>query len=170
MGEVLVATPGVWMRDFLRVNAPLISGLDLSNSRSDDAENSFGRSRASRNAANSSGDAFLFTSCNNLIAASISDCVVETRDTFESCKLWRLVVELRLLRKNAERDLDCARELDRETTADWRPRPSATVSVSKTSLSDQTADPASLLVGDSIESLFCCRPFALRSVYRGESG
>ena len=70
-----------------------------------------------RSAASSSGDAVFLTSCNNRIAASTSDCVVDTRDTFDSGKFLRFAVELRLLRtkdRNAEPDVECAREFDLE--------------------------------------------------------
>jgi hypothetical protein len=179
---------------------PLISGLDLSNSRSTPAaDDSVGRSKASpadhnisakpqkgnnvpiagtdgdavapcqenlRSAASSSGDAFLFTSCNKRIAASTSDCEVDTRDVFDSGRFFSVAVELRLLRtkdRNAECDLECVREFDLETAAERRPRPSATGSASNTSCSDQIPDPASLLMGENA-SLICCRLFSFKSV------
>jgi hypothetical protein len=127
----------------------------------------------SRNAARSSGDAFFLTSCNKRIAASMSDCVVETRDTFDSGRFLRFVVEFRRLRtkeRSAEPDLECVREFDLETTVERRPRPSIAGSISTTSGSDQIAESASLLNGDSIESRISFRVLALRSPYRGESG
>jgi hypothetical protein len=179
---------------------PLISGLDLSNSRSTPtADDSAGRSKASpadhnisakpqkgknvpiagtdgdavapcqenlRSAASSSGDAFLFTSCNKRIAASTSDCEVDTRDVFDSGRFFSVAVELRLLRmkdRNVECDLECVREFDLETAVERRPRPSATGSASNTSCSDQIPDPASLLIGENA-SLICCRLFSFKSV------
>lgn len=139
IGDIRVATPGAWTSDFRRVSTPLISGLDRSYSCSSIVvEVSVGRSKASpansrisfdsqalssevqwqlhlilweysRNAARSSGDAFFLTSCNRRIAASMSDWVVETRDTFDSGRCLRFVVEFRRLRtkeRSAEPDLE----------------------------------------------------------------
>lgn len=89
-----------------------------------------------RRAANSSGDAFLLTSCNNRIAASTSDCVVDTKDAFDPGRFLRLAVELLLLLtkdRSADPDLECVREFDLETTVERRPRPSAAASLSNTS-------------------------------------
>ena len=119
-----------------------------------------------RSAASSSGDAFLFTSCSKRIAASTSGCEVDTKDVFDSGRFLSVAVELRLLRtkfRNAECDLECVRELDLETAAERRPRPSATGSGSNTSCSDQIPDPASLLMGENA-SLICCLFFSFKSV------
>ena len=76
------------------------------------------------------------TSCNSRIAASMSACVVEANEVFESGRLLRFTVEFRLLRpneRNIEPDLECAREFDLETFVERRPRPSTTVSISQIS-------------------------------------